>query len=695
MSLVRYHTDAKIGVITVDNPPVNAVSIGVPAGVIDCLRSANEDSGIEAVVLTGAGRGFIAGADIREFGKPHPVGEPTLNDMVNALEASTKPVVAAIHGNALGGGLETAMGCHYRVAAPNTNLGQPEVKLGLPPGAGGTQRLPRLVGMPKALDMIVGGAPIKATEGAQHGLIDELIEDDLVAGAINFARKMLAQHTEHPTVGSRSVVVEDENLFADYRKSIARRARGRRAPYDCIDCLEAAVQLPLERGLARETEIFYDAMASVESQAMRHVFFAEREAAKIQGLSKNAKPREISSAAVMGAGTMGGGIAMNFVNAGIPVVLLDQAQEYLDRGMQTIEKNYAATVSKGRLSEAAAAKCMSLITPTLDVEDVADADIVVEAVFEEMPIKKDVFKRFDQVCKPDAILATNTSYLDVERIAAVTSRPDYVLGTHFFSPANVMRLLEVVRARAASDETLATVMALAKRMHKVAVVSGVCNGFIGNRMLEPYFREAAFLIEEGAMPQDVDRVLVDFGMAMGPFAVSDLAGLDIGWRKRKAEAGERSNQQRYSVIADRLCEQGRYGQKTLAGYYRYEQGNRTPIVDESVESLILEASREAGIERREISDQEILERCLYPLINEGAKILEEGIAQRASDIDTVYVNGYGFPDYRGGPMFYADTVGLAPVHDAICRYRDEHGDIWRPSAMLAQLAKDNGRFQDS
>jgi 3-hydroxyacyl-CoA dehydrogenase len=694
MSLVKYQACTNIGVITVDNPPVNAVSIGVPRGVIAHLDAANADPSIEALVLHGCGRGFIAGADIREFGKPHPVGEPTLSDMINALEASGKPVVAAIHGNALGGGLETAMGCQYRVAAPDTNLGQPEVKLGLPPGAGGTQRLPRLVGMRKALDMIVGGAPIKACDGAKHGLIDELIEGDLVEGAIVFAKRMLSEHSAHPSVCSRPVIVEDENMFDEYRKSIAKRARGRRAPYDCIDCLEVAARLPFGEGLNRESEIFQTAMASVESQAMRHVFFAEREAAKIQGLSKDVKPRDIKSAAVMGAGTMGGGIAMNFANAGIPVVLLDQTQEFLDRGMTTIEKNYAATVSKGRLSETAMQHCLALIKPTLDVLDIADADIVVEAVFEEMPIKKQVFKRFDEVCKADAILASNTSYLDVNELAAVTSRAGQVLGTHFFSPANVMRLLEVVRADSVSEQTLASVMGLAKKMRKVAVVSGVCNGFIGNRMLEGYFRESAFLIEEGALPQDVDRVMVDFGMAMGPFAVSDLAGLDIGWRKRKAEASGRSNQQRYSVIADRLCEQGRYGQKTMAGYYRYEEGSRAALPDASVEALIFTASSEAGIERRQISDQEILERCLYPLINEGAKILEEGIAQRASDIDTVYVSGYGFPDYKGGPMFYADTVGLDKVHAAICQYQSVHGETWRPAALLKRLASVGGRFQD-
>ena len=692
MSLVNYQVDGNVAVITVDNPPVNAVSMGVPRGVIDHLKSANQDSAVAAVVLCGAGRGFIAGADIKEFGTSYPDGEPNLVDMIMALEASAKPVVAAIHGNALGGGLETAMGCAYRVAVPGANLGQPEVKLGLPPGAGGTQRLPRLVGMPKALDMIVGGAPIKASEGFEHGLIDRLCEGDLVADAVTYAREQVASKSSHPVVGQLAITLDDDNIFDTYRKSIARRAGGRQAPYDCIDCLQAAAELPFAQGLARESEIFYAAMASVESNAMRHVFFAERQAAKIPDVPKDVTPAEIQSAAVMGAGTMGGGIAMNFANAGIPVILLDQGQEFLDRGMATIEKNYAATVRKGRLSQEAMDRCLSLITPTLDVEDVKDADMVIEAVFEEMDIKKEVFQRFDAICKPGTILASNTSYLDVNELAAMTQRPQHVLGTHFFSPANVMRLLEIVRTDSVDHQTLATVMGLARRMRKVAVVSGVCKGFIGNRMLEGYFREAAFLIEEGALPQDVDRVMVEFGMAMGPFAVSDLAGNDIGWRKRKAEAHVRDNAVRYSCIADQLCELGRFGQKTQAGYYRYEEGSRAPIPDPEVEALIVQASAAASIERRSIDDQEILERCLYPLVNEGAKILEEGIAARASDIDTVYVNGYGFPDYRGGPMFYADSVGLDAVNAAVERYQQQHGDIWRPAQLLTRLANTGSTF---
>lgn len=694
MALVKYSVERTVGVITVDNPPVNAVSIGVPRGVIEHLAAANHDDAVKAVVLTGAGRGFIAGADIKEFGKPRPPDEPTLRDMIGALEGSSKPVVAAIHGNALGGGLETAMGCHYRCVTEDARLGQPEVKLGLPPGAGGTQRLPRLVGMAKALQMIVVGAPISAREGFEHGLVDKLVDADLVAESIEFAEHMVAERDTHTRVRDRSIDRGAPSIFEEFRQSIEHRAGGRRAPYACIECLEAAASLPFDEGITREREIFDACMASVESQAMRHVFFAERQVAKIPDLPKETPTRPIVRAAVIGAGTMGSGIAMNFANAGIPVLLLDQEQSFLDRGLRNIEKNYASTVRKGRLTEEQMSKRLSLISPTLDIEDLREVDMVVEAVFEEMPIKLEVFKRLDEICKPGAIIASNTSYLDVNELARATSRAQDVLGTHFFSPANVMRLLEIVRTDACSREVLATVLALAKQMRKVGVISGVCNGFIGNRMLEGYLREAAFLIEEGALPKQVDRVITEFGFPMGPFAVSDLAGLDIGWRKRKADAATRDPKARYSVISDRLCEQGRFGQKTRAGYYRYESGSRVPIPDEPIETLIVEASRELGIERREIDDREILTRCLYPLINEGAQILDEGIAQRASDIDIVWINGYAFPDYRGGPMFYADTVGAAPIYDQLCRYQERHGDIWQPAPLLKRLAENGESFAD-
>ena len=692
MSLVNYAVHGSIAVITVNNPPVNALSIGVPREIIACLASGNADDSIRAFVLIGADRGFIAGADIREFGKPRPPHEPSILDIILAFEASAKPVVAAIHGNALGGGLETAMGCHYRVAVVNANLGQPEVKLGFPPGAGGTQRLPRLVGIRKALDMVVEGTPIKAVEGHALGLIDCIIDGELLAGAVDFAEEIVVERDSHPAVRSREVVVEEPGLFEKKRVAIARRAGGRRAPYACIDCVEAAALLPFSAGLAREREIFEEMVNSNESKAMRHVFFSERQANKISGLPKAVTPRAIQSAAVIGAGTMGVGIAMNFANANVPVFVTDNQQEALDRGMRTIERNYATTVKKGRLAQEDMDRCMALISPTLDFDLVRDVDIVIEAVFEEMSIKKEMFRRLDTLCKPDAIIASNTSFLDVDEMAAQTSRPEHVLGTHFFSPANVMRLVEIVRTKTCSDETLVTVMALAKRMRKIAVVCGVCDGFIVNRMAAGYRREAGFLLEEGALPHDVDRVMVEFGMAMGPFAVSDLAGLDIGWRKRKADAAKRDSKLRYSVVADRLCEQGRFGQKARAGYYLYEEGSRAPLRDPAVEQLIVDVSRERGVERRQIGDQEILERCLYPLINEGAKILEEGMALRASDIDIAWVSGMGFPDYRGGPMFCADQYGLPEVYGAICSYQERHGDIWKPAALLRELAEDGKRF---
>lgn len=694
MSLVKYSVQGSIGIIIVDNPPVNALSIGVPRGIIEHLKAGNADSNVTGFVLIGAGRGFIAGADIREFGKPRPADEPNLPDTIAAFEASAKPVIAAIHGNALGGGLETAMGCHYRVALGNANLGQPEVKLGIPPGAGGTQRLPRLVGMRKALDMIVGGAPIKASEGESIGLVDRIVDGDLLDGAVRFAEEMIAKREHHLNVAEREVVVEAADLFETKRRSIARRAGGRRAPYACIECLEAAATLPFREGLARERAIFEEMVASDEAKAMRHVFFAERQASKIPGLPKDAPISKTKSAAVIGAGTMGVGITMNFANAGIPVYLTDTQQAALDRGMRTVERNYAATVKKGRLAQADMDRRMTLITPTLDLDQAGNVDMVIEAVFEDMPLKKDLFKRLDAICKPDAIIASNTSYLNVDELVEQTGRPGKVLGTHFFSPANVMKLLEVVRTKTCSDETLATVIAVAKRMQKIAVVAGVCHGFIGNRMFEGYLREAWFLLEEGALPHEVDRVMTDFGMAMGPFAVNDLAGLDIGWRKRKAAAATRDPNERYSIVSDRLCEQGRFGQKTQAGIYRYEEGNRTPARDEAVEQLIIDASMSLGIERRTISDKEILERCLYPLINEGAKILEEGIALRPGDIDTVWVAGYGFPDYRGGPMFYADHLGPAEIYAGLCRYQEQHGDVWRPAELLRKMAEDGGRFSD-
>ena len=695
MSTVQVERRSAVSVVTVDNPPVNALSVGVPRAIMDAVIAAGDDPTVTAVILCGAGRGFIAGADIRRLGSPWPDGEATLRDVISAFDVSGKPIVAAMHGNALGGGLELAMACHYRVCTPATRLGQPEVKLGFPPGAGGTQRLPRLVGMDKALDMIVTGDPIDGREALSVGLVDRVVDDDLIDGALQFVAEHVTHQTSHQRTRDRTVPDFAPDAFDRYRKQIARRARGRRAPYACIDCLEAAVTLPFSEGIKRERSIFEECVVSDESRALRYVFFAERAVWKIPGLSGTTVTREVNTAAIIGAGTMGTGIAMNFANAGIPVKLLDQDQSSLDRARQQIEKNYAASVSKGRLSPSQKDSRLQLISPVLEFEGIANADIVIEAVFEELPIKLEVFEQLDRVCRPATILASNTSYLDVNALAAATQRPAQVLGLHFFSPAHVMRLLEVVRTDRVSDETLATVFALARRLNKIAVLSGVCHGFIGNRMLEGYLREAAFLIEEGALPQQVDRVMTDFGFPMGPFAVSDLAGLDIGWRKRKAQRATNPLPTRYAgIVADRLCEQGRLGQKTGAGYYRYESGNRTPVPDPAVETLIVAVSNELGLERRAIDDSEILQRCLYPLINEGARILDEKIALRPDDIDVVWINGYGFPAHRGGPMFYADIVGPALVYETICGFRDTLGEWWGPAPLLKQLAINGGRFQD-
>ena len=693
MSLVKYEKRDGVGLVLVDNPPVNAFSVGVPRGIMESLAAAATDPDVSALVVAGSGRTFIAGADIKRLGA-WPEGEPNLRDAIEVCEASEKPVVAAIHGHALGGGLELAMACHYRVSTSDARLGQPEVKIGVPPGAGGTQRLPRLVGAAKALEMILSGAPISGAQAAGVGLVDRAVEGDLVDRAIAFAAERAAAGGPHPRVRDREVRVEDPGIFDAMRKQIERRARGMRAPYACIECVEAAVQLPFDEGLAREYEVFDAQVRSPEAAALRHLFFAERQIARVPGIGKDIETRDIREGAVIGAGTMGSGIAMNFANAGIPVKLFDLGREQLDRAMAAIERNYASTVSKGRLSEAAMRERLERITPVPELEAVASADFVIEAVFEEMALKLDTFARLDAICKPEAIIASNTSYLDVNRIAAATGRASQVLGTHFFSPANVMRLLEVVRTDSVSDEVLATTLSVGRRMGKVPVVSGVCHGFIGNRMLEGYLREAVFLVEEGALPQDVDRVLTDFGFPMGPFAVSDLAGLDIGWRSRRDHRAAEDERRYSGTIGDRLCERGYFGQKTGSGYYRYETGSRTPIPSPEVEALIKEVSSELGIERRAIDDEEILSRCIYPVVNEGANVLDEGIALRAGDIDIVWLNGYGFPAHRGGPMHYADHVGVASIYRRVCDYHERHGAWWQPAPLLERMARDGTTFAE-
>jgi 3-hydroxyacyl-CoA dehydrogenase len=694
MPQVDLETRGSVAVVTVNNPPVNAMSPGVPGGIVARVKEAGADPAVAAIVLRGGGAGTIAGADIRFFGKPWPAGEATIRDVIAALEGSAKPVVAALEGACLGGGLEIAMAAHYRVAAPGAQVGQPEVKLGFPPGAGGTQRLPRLAGADAALAMIVEGDPVGAKRAHELGIVDRIVAGDLLEGALRFAEERAKAGGPHPRARDKSVAVADPNLFAAARQRLARRGRAAKAQLACVDCVEAAATLPFDEGLARERALFEACVASEESRGLRHVFFAERAVGKVPGIGKDTGLKPVARGGVVGAGTMGTGIAMNFANAGIPVRLFDSDAGALARGLETIRKNYGISVSRGSLTREALETRMALIEPASDLAALADADFVIEAVFEEMPIKLEVFRKLDRICKPGAILASNTSYLNVDAIAeAVPARKGDVLGTHFFSPANVMRLLEVVRTRSASPETLATTLAVARRMRKIPVVAGVCHGFIGNRMLEGYFRECEFLLEEGALPQQVDKAITEFGFAMGPFAVKDLAGLDVGWRARKAREATRDKTKRYSRIADRLCEMGRFGQKTGAGYYRYEAGSRTPIPDPKVEAMIHEASAEAGYQRRAIAEEEIVARCLYPLVNEGARILDERIALRAGDIDIVWINGYGFPAWRGGPMFWADAVGLRAIADAIERFGRDH-DFWEVAPLIRRLVADGKGFAD-
>ena len=680
----------RVAVLTVDNPPVNALSQHVRKGLHDGIRQATADAAVHAIVIACAGRTFIAGADITEFGKPP--AEPSLHSVLDLIEGSSKPVVAAIHGTALGGGLEVTLACHYRVGVKAARFGLPEVKLGILPGAGGTQRLPRVVGVEKGLSMMVSGDPIGADEALKAGLIDAIVDGDLAAAGVAFAEKVLNEQRPLRKIrdldDKLAAVRGKPEVFASFRKSIARQTRGFRAPENIVKAVEAAVSLPFEQGLKRERELFVELLNSSESKAQRYFFFAEREAAKIPDVPADTPTREIKKAAVIGAGTMGGGIAMNFANAGIPVTVIEAAQEALDRGLGIVRKNYEATAARGRLTAADVDKRMGLITGTTDFKAAADADMVVEAVFEEMPVKKEVFAKLDAICKPDAVLATNTSTLDVDEIASATKRPESVIGTHFFSPANVMRLLENVRGRKSSKTTIATAMTVGRRIGKVPVLVGVCYGFVGNRMLHQRGLQAEKLILEGAAPHQVDRVLTDFGFPMGPFAMGDLAGLDVGWRIRKGRGVK-------APVADRICELGRFGQKTGAGYFKYEKGDRTPIPDLEVEKIIVDVATSMGITRRAISDEEILQRLLYPMVNEGAKILDEKIAIRPSDIDVIWVYGYGWPVYRGGPMFWADSIGLEALRDTMLGFQRKTGDaFWTPALLLNRLADAGKGFLD-
>lgn len=693
-NVVSYEVVDKIGVITVDSPPVNALSQAVREGILNAVNTAQNDDS-EAVVLLCAGRTFIAGADITEFGKP-PLS-PSLPDVIAAIESSNKLVVAAIHGTALGGGLETALACHYRCAVPSAKVGLPEVKLGILPGAGGTQRVPRIAGVKAALDMITAGSPVPAAAASDMGLIDEVLSgDDLKTAALSYAKDLvesgaLLKRIRDINIDPASV---EPGFFDQYRKKLARRARGQIAPDAIVTCVEAAVNKPIDEGLAVEREEFTKLVSSAESKAMRHAFFAEREATKIKGLSKDTPLRDINEVAIIGGGTMGGGIAMCFANVGIPVKLLEISDEALERGLGIIRKNYSITVKKGRMSEADMAKRLELISGTTSYDDLSSVDLVIEAVFENPDIKREVFTKLDSVCKPGAIMATNTSYQDVNLIAEATKRPEDVVGMHFFSPANVMKLLEVVRGDKTADDVLATVMKLGKKIGKVCALSRVCYGFIGNRMLQGYGRQAHRLLLDGATPVQVDSVAEKFGMAMGPLAVGDLAGLDIGYKARQARTDIKHDPKNHCV-ATALVEMDRLGQKSGAGYYKYDPETRARQSDPEVEALIKEKAAELGVEQRDISDEEILDRLFFPLINEGARILEEGIAQRPGDIDIVYLYGYGFPAAKGGPMFYADQVGLQRVYDRICEFRDTlDAESWQPAPLLEKLAKEGKTFAD-
>lgn len=690
---VAYAIQDGVAVITFENPPVNGLNHATRTGIVDAIGRAQEDAHVVAIVLTGGGSVFSGGADITEFNTPAAIAEPNLHTVIAVVEASRKPIVAAINKLAMGGGLELALGAHYRVATPDAQAALPEVKIGLVPGAGGTQRLPRAVGLERALTMIVSGEPVPASKLAGGKLFDEIIDGDFVAGAVAFARKVSANATL-PRVRDREIdAANPDAIFAQAREQIAQAAARFPAPGKCIESVEHGLRHGFDAGLVRERDCFVELLVSPESRALRHAFFGERAASKIPDVPSNTPTRPIREVGVIGAGTMGGGITMNFINAGIPVRLVETTQQALDRGLATIRKNYERNVKSGKLTADQLDTRMALIHPTLSFDDLKSADLIIEAVFEELSVKQQVFEKIDAVAKPGAILASNTSTLDVDKIAAFTRRPEDVVGMHFFSPANVMKLLEVVRGERTAKDVLATVMALAKKIRKTAVVSGVCDGFIGNRMVEQYVRQALEMLEEGGLPEQIDKAIEAFGFAMGPFRMSDLAGNDIGWAIRKRRAIEHPDIV-YSKIADRLCESGRFGQKTGGGWYDYQPGDRTAYPSKVVDEMIVGYSSEAGTPRRTLEDTEIVERLVFALVNEGAKILDEGIASKASDIDMVYLTGYGFPLFRGGPMLYADMVGLGHVKQSMERYAAATGDeFWaKPAPLLMQLAGEGRRF---
>ena len=695
----EYKVHGDVAVITMNNPPVNGLGHATRIGLTDGLAKGNADAAVKAIVITGAGKAFSGGADIKEFGSPKALAEPNLLSVIMAIENSSKPVVAAVHSVAMGGGLELALGCHYRIAAPGTNVALPEVKLGLIPGAGGTQRLPRVLGVETALNMILSGDPVKSELLAQ--LPGQKLFDKIAASAESLAEEALAYARSvaaaRPLPLVRNLPCKHplgDAYFQFARNMVKGMAKNFPAPAKCVDAVEAATTKKFDDGMVLEREIFTALMFTPESRALRHLFIAERAASKIPDVPEDTPRRAIKSVAVIGAGTMGGGIAMNFLNAGIPVKMLEMKQEALDRGLATIRKNYESQVKKGKLKQDKYDQRMGLLSTTLDYADLKEADLVIEAVFEEMGVKQKVFEKLDEVMKPGAILASNTSTLDVNKIASFTKRPQDVVGMHFFSPANVMKLLEVVRGEKTAKDVLGTVMALGKQIKKTAVVSGVCDGFIGNRMIEQYSRQAGFLLDEGATPQQVDRAVEKFGFAMGPFRMGDLAGNDIGWAIRKRRAQERPNML-YSRTADKLCELGRFGQKTGAGWYDYQAGKRDAIPSALVNQMIEDHRKELGITPRKIADEEIVQRLVYALVNEGARILEDGIASKAGDIDMVYLTGYGFPMHRGGPMMYADQMGLFNVVQAMKRFQQNPRDdaqFWEPAPLLAKLAADGKTF---
>ena len=691
-TVVSYEVVNGIGVVTVANPPVNALSHAVRQGLLKFVRAAQADDS-RAILILCTGRTFIAGADITEFGKPP--AEPYLPNLLNEIEASKKLVVAALHGTALGGGLETALACHYRIALNTSKVGLPEVKLGLLPGAGGTQRVPRLIGAQAGLDLILSGAPIAADRAMELGLVDRLVAGDLYDEALAYTQQLVDQNAPLRRASELDPAAADAELFEGYRSNLAKKARNLTAPQRIVDCVEAATRLTFADGLKRERELFLECMRDPQSVALQHMFFAEREAAKVIGISRDTEQRDIRKVGVIGGGTMGGGIAMSFANAGIQVTLIEVNEEALDRGLAIVAKNYAGSVKRNKLSAEQATQCQGLISGSTDYGALQDVDLVIEAVFEDPDLKKDIFQRLDVVCKPGAILATNTSYQDVDAIAAVTKRPEDVIGMHFFSPAHIMKLLEVVRGDKTADDVLATVMTLAKRIRKVAVVSGVCYGFIGNRMLQGYFREAQLCLIEGGLPESIDAALYNWGMAMGPISVADLAGLDIGYKARQALAESERGDPRAYRVADALVEAGRLGQKSAAGFYKYDPETRQKMSVPEVQEIIEREARALGIERSPIEADEIVDRLIYALVNEGFRILEEGIAQRPGDIDVVYVYGYGFPAWRGGPMHYAETVGLDEVLARINEFRERFGaDNWTPAPLLEQLQRDGSTLAE-